>query len=402
MLNEIKEYEQYSFNLDCENPEIRLKHKHMCNSLSGIARAMTIVARHSYFGNKGYSDIDSTLNDLRVWCGDSRGDSEKTSEGPEFAWLPNYLIKVLGKDKAEKFKDFLKKGCKTNGSKEYREAYELFKELQNDLNAKTWKDKKRRKQLMKKAGKLKKLYKSIGESDEYAPYIRILGALEVLSSKYDGYGFNSKMFNKVLTKQEIRNLKQRNDFKTIMYEKIVANAIVAGPLKRYYLVCENDDLSKISKKTGGSTKYVFANKNWSNPTKNKMDLILKTLCACLLEEKFQNAEKINGTNSGNEAYVENWLVPVNKTDIANWLVGSIKIDELKSFEIDNRPLFSMICLDNVSLVGVDLKWVKECGWQIISEDDFDSYLESHPQAIFYSDFGSKHYLKKNTRYEVPF
>ena len=78
MLNELLEFEQYTYDLTAEMPVIRLKHKTICNSLSGTARAMTIIARWSYYNQN--NSIAQVKNDLQAWCGDPRGKSEEASK----------------------------------------------------------------------------------------------------------------------------------------------------------------------------------------------------------------------------------------------------------------------------------------------------------------------------------
>ena len=194
------------------------------------------------------------------------------------------------------------------------------------------------------------------------------------------------MFNENLNRAD------KNDFKKIMYEKIIADAITSGPLKRYYLVCENVDLSGISVKTKEKTSYPFTqgkekSGKWSVPTKKKADLILKTVAAFLLEQEFRDSEELY---SG--------FVPVNLTNIANWLAGNINVNMLQSFSIDSRPLVTYDSIDNVAAIGIDTEWMQSCGWKVISEENLDAYLTAHPSAEFFSDFGAGQFMKRGVRY----
>lgn len=394
MLNEIKEFEQYTYPLDVKHPAIRLKHKTLCNELSGIARAMTVIARKSVFDHNGPGRIEYTKNDLQVWCGDLKGNPEKASEEIVFAWLPNYMVQILGEEKALRFENYLMTESGLDASPRYSEVCSLFKDVHADFNMEIFHDKDQRNRYMDKVKRLRLFCKELGAdenqrkatSSKYAPVFRVINALNVLNGRYSGNGFNKKMFDNKPSRTE------KNDFKKIMYEKTVADAIAAGPLQRYYLVCENDDFSEISVKTKKKTGFPFTKSKmkdgeWSGPTKNKADIIMKTIAAFLLEQEARVAEN-----------PYDGFVPVNFTDIANWLAGSTGTESLKSFGIKSRPLFVFDAIDNVAAIGIDIEWMQSCRWGIIPEEELDSYLAAHPGAVFYSDYGAGQLLRKNVRY----
>ena len=398
MLNEIKEFEQYTYPLNVEHPAVRLKHKPLCNGLSGTARAMTVIARKSVFDHNGPGRIEYTKNDLQVWCGDLKGDPEKASEEIVFAWLPNYMTQILGEEKAIIFEDYLMTESGLDAFPRYSEICALFRDIHNDLSIETYRDRDQRNQYVDKAKILRLYCKELGEdenqrkatSGKYAPVYRLINALNTLNSRFSdvGYnvGYNKKMFNDELKRPD------KNDFKKITYEGIVADAIAAGPLKRYYLVCDYTGLSEISYKTKKTIRFPFTkskkeNGEWSEPTKNKADLIMKTIAAFLLEQEGRAAE------SPYEGFA-----PVNLTDIANWLAGSSGTDTLKAFEIESRPLFVFDAIDNVTTISIDTEWMQTCGWEIIPEEDLVVYLANHPDAEFYSDHGAGQHLRKNVRY----
>ena len=394
MLNEIKEYEQYTYPLDVKHPAIRLKHKTLCNELSGTARAMTIIARKSIFDYVGPGRIDHAKNELRVWCGDPKGKLEKASEGIVFAWLPEYMVKHLGEEKALKFEDYLMTETGLDTLPHYSEVCSLFKDIRAYFNIDTFREKDSREQLMDKAKRLRLYCKELGDdetqrkktSGTYAPVYRVINALNILNGRYGTNGYNKKLFN------ENPDRTEKNDFKKIMYEKIIADAITAGPLKRYYLICEKTDFSGISVQTKEKTSYPFTESKksdgeWSSPTKKKADLIMKTVAAFLLEQESRDAEDLY-----------EGFVPVNLTDIANWLAGSTGTDMLKSFGIESRPLFTFDAIDNVAAISIDVEWMKSCGWRIIPEGSLDTCISDHPELEFYSDLGAGQFLRKGIRY----
>lgn len=395
MLNEIKEFEQYTYSLESAKPEKRLKQNTLCADLSGIARAMTVIARKSFFENSGPERIDIVRNDLQLWCGDPKGEPEKASEGFASAWLPEYMVKILGEEKALAFEYYLMETEGLDSLPRYREVCDTYKDIRAGFNTKTFQVAGKRREIMDKAQMLQMYCKELGVDEQqrkktssmYAPVFRVLRALNLLSGKYGAKGFNKNIFSTDLNRTE------KNDYKKIMYDKIIADAIAAGPLKRYYLVCENDDLSGIRHTTKKLKSFLFRNngvmEKWSNPTKVKADLIKKTVAAFLLEQKLRHADnQYEGT------------APVNLTDISNWLAGSTGTDNLLAFDIEDRPLFIFDTTDNVAAIGIDNQWMEMCGWKVLPEDELDAYISEHPRAVYYSDPGAGQYLQKQVRYSA--
>lgn len=394
MLNEMIEFEQYTYPLNVEHPVIRLKHKALCNQLSGTARAMTIIARKSIFDYNGPEGIIRAKNDLRVWCGDTKGDPGTVSDKTVNAWLPSYMSQVLGEEKALEFEDYLMKEPGLKAQPRYEEVCSLFKDVHANLNIEVYRTKNRRDRLMNKAEKLSLFCKELGSdnkqraktSSAYAPVYNIIKALNTLNGRYSTNGYNKKMFDDKLARTEM------NDFKKISYDRIIADAIAAGPLKRFYLVCENADFSGISVKTEKRTSYPFAKKRkgseWSGKTMQKADLIMKAVAAFLLEQEARNSDNPYGS-----------IAPVNLTDISNWMNGKTGTDALKAFEIESNPLVTFDkSIKNVTAIGINAKWMQHCGWKIVSEESLDDYLANHPDANFYSDFGAGNCLRKGIRY----
>lgn len=395
MLNELLEYQQYTYPLETEHPAIRLKHKTLCNQLSGTTRSMTVIARKSVFDHSSSERIERTKNGLRVWCGDPKGKPDEASENIVDAWLPNYMINHLGEEKAIIFEQYLMTEPGLDHLPRYSEVCDLFKDVHDDFRFEVFLEKDKREALMDKAKRLELFCKELGEDEKqrkksinhFSPVYNIMKALVVLIGRYGSLNYNKEMFNLNLARVD------KNDFKKIMYDKIIADAITAGPLKRYYLVCDHADFSQIRVKTAKKTTYPFQKTDrqgrWSMPTTNKADLIMKTIAAFLLEQEFRNAEN---TYEGQ--------VPVVLTDIANWLAGNTKVEkkELEKFGIESGPLFTLDLIDNVATIGIDTEWMKSCGWRVIPEDQLDDYLSGHPDAVFYRDDGAGQFLQKGVRY----
>lgn len=93
MLNEWIELQQYTFDLESGTCKPRLNYRNICNKLSGMERAMTVVARFGYYHAGAQEPIAFTRQLLKTWC----GASEDCPSGFEQlrCWLPRYIEKVL-------------------------------------------------------------------------------------------------------------------------------------------------------------------------------------------------------------------------------------------------------------------------------------------------------------------
>lgn len=391
MLNEKKEFEQYIFPLNGERKETRLKHKTITNNLSGISRAMTIIARSSLFKDSSPGNIEQAKNDLMVWCGDAKGNPQKASDNIVFGWLPEYLVKVLGEKKAAAFKTYLAEEPELHNYPHYDEVCSLFNYLHQNFCIEAFKEKAQREQMIHAMKYLKAYCKGLGNSEtqrkktskKFSEIYNVLATLDMLNKRFGSKGFNKRIFNNNLERAE------RNDFKKTMYDKAIADAMAFGPLKRYYLVCDNPEFFNICYKTPSKTSSPFSKGNWSTPTYNKADLITKTTAAFLLEQHFRRA-----------ANKHDGLAPINQTDIKNWCVNSPDMNGLKNYSIEGRPLFVKTDrTKNVSFLSIDPTWMADCGWQIVPEENLDEYIDEHLDATFFSDWGSGEYLKEYQYYD---
>ena len=393
MLNERIEFEQYTYPLDAEVAAVRLKHKQICNHLSGITRAMTIIARKSLSeGNLSTLErVEQTKNDLRVWCGDLKGNPEETSSQIAFGWLPDYIARILGKEKSEAFERYLNEEPGLDLCPRYPEICSIFQEVQENFGIDAFRTAQSRERMQDRMKMLEMYCGELGTTKEqknnsikrFRPVSKILGTLDELNSRFKQDAFNKALFDRRLRKDD------HNDYKKIMYDKIIADAITEGPLKRYYLVCSYQGLSQVTFQTGKKISCPFrrAEHKWSEPTKRKADLLMKTIAAVLLE---QRARKADHPYKG--------FVPVNRTNIANWLASSSGTDSLSKYYIDNRFFLKTESFDNVSAFEIDSEWMTSCGWMVVAEEELDQYLKEHPNAEFYSDYGAGTYLRKNERY----
>jgi len=421
MLNEIREFEEYTYPLDTEQSIVRLKHQNICNKLSGIGRAMTIIARRSLSIHRGPDSIAAAKNDLQVWCGDPSGNPEKASEGITFGWLQRYIIEILFEEKALEFESFLMETPKVKSSSHYREICDMYKHIRAGVSIETFRKAKQRKKLVDETTACcelcVELNKELGiggkdgkKDNKFAAPKNAIVALDTLYSKFGhNSGFNEDLFvNDLLdlkrfypkkdgkkwepSPEDKKKKEDTNDFKKTTYEKIIADAIAAGPLKRYYLVCEHEDLSEIKyiQDSGKeTTPFSKTQMKRTDSNKKKHDFVLKEIAAFMLEQEFRRAEDLYDS-----------IVAVNNTDMANWMVSTPETAKVnRRYQIAGRPLFlNDMIANNVTRLGIDKQWMESCGWRVIEEGNLDAYLEEHPEAVFYSDAGCGQYLQKNIRY----
>lgn len=193
MLNEIIEYDQYSFDCDIETNKTlsRLTHRNICNGLSGIERAMTTVARYYYYNyySKGEMSqaqeerIEFVRSVLKAWCGLMNQEDECPLAAKHIEdWLPKYIENMLKKN---------------------AEGNELS---------------------------LKRLEES----------------LEKLKNKKSA--FSKRLFVEYISDDEAN--KWKNDFKKITYDSIIANAIELGELKERVLLSKTFPFERIKKEKG--------------------------------------------------------------------------------------------------------------------------------------------------------
>lgn len=383
MLNEWLEYAQYTYLPEGKTGPARLKQKTICNKLAGITRAMTIVARKHMFEYDGPDRFAYVKKEIRMWCGDI---SAEEAESITCCWLPEYLIRILGMKHLDALENAVNERAEETDGSEYNRISHTLCAFRKDFDSVHFRDSRIREKLEKEAEELKKLCKDLDKeiSQSCTSLYKVTCALHTLNSRFSSRGFSKRMFDTRIIKSE------QNDFKQVVYDRILADALVEGPLKRYYLVCKENGLSLITYESEQNNRSVVAGPEdkWSPRMKTKADIILKATAVYLLE---LNARDSAGCYGG--------MVPVNKTDLYNWIVSNTNLDTLHHYYIDNRQLFIDECKANVSYLGIDSAWMQSCGWKVIAEEELDSYLEKNPDAVFYSDFGSTEYLRKNVRYE---
>ena len=350
MLNEIKEFEQYSFDCIKNHEPGRLKHKaFIMNSFSGIGRAMTTVARYYMFlDNEKMSQLSpkaeqQALAAIKIWCGAKKPQFFSEIETVR-NWLPNYIRCVLLSNQIKRFNnDTINSDCDLGKEKALINSITIYSTEE---------------ELSTIANSLQSAYDNTTDEKKRSIYKNnILSIISCIDS-ISGLAFRRKIYGHSMF-PAIPEKTDSNDIKAITYEKIIADAFYKGPLKRYYLCCNKESLL-------------------NGFTEKEKDIILKTIASYLLNKNYN----ITG---------QQWVF-INKTDIVNWLKNIHKVDNYKL----NATIFQTQKLGgNIVKLCVNEDWISH--FMIIEENHFNK--EDWNDGIFFRDDGSQSYLIENELYQ---
>ena len=363
MLNEIGEYRQYTLTpkeiVACEYP--RLKYLTLIKrEFSGLERALTIIARHFMFdffdAAAGLSEknLNEVREILKAWCGFKHAAQSNLPNHFE-NWLVNYIHCAFLSESLKSFRDkipaveneklrtdlsnFIEKIISADRAFNVRDAltaFEVFK--------------------VNNAEELKKI------GNEPAQILTLFKALVTLADR--NKNFSKNLFGSLNAKGDI-------PFRAITYDKIIANALLAGKLRRYYLVCDSE-LFKTKKILKGSTKLLASDK----------DMILKMTAEYFLQRRYTNQN----------------FIETNDSNMVNWIVGSRKAENFcrekyvlaetgeNIFEIRKINLGGI----NAIKIKINPEWTQHFS---LLEDTAENLGQ-----IFFSDAGSSEPLRENVRY----
>ena len=255
LLNEIGEYEQYTLSPQeiaaCKYP--RLKYFTLIKrDFSGLERALTIVARHFLFNDDAPRTSDSELSELReilkAWCG-FRNEAQNL---PSYfdGWLVTYIRYAFLNEKIN--------SCREKIS--HLESVDL-QAILTDLLEQFFVQYKPE-EFSVPLAKLESLMTAQG--DELEDIMEGLKQIVTLLRAQIKLSVKNKNFSKNL----FGSLNKQGDtpFRAITYDRIIANALLAGKLRRYYLVCD-DELFRAKKILKGTR----------NLSTTDVDMILKMI-----------------------------------------------------------------------------------------------------------------------------
>ena len=352
MLNEIGEYEQYILSpkelLACQSR--RLKHCNLKNRFSGLERIMTIITRHFIFDTSIGCDEDELKELLKAWCGFNH--KAKTILPEHFdGWLNNYIKYVLATETAvyclgyERLQDDLKNLLekflidRNFDIAESLAILENFKFARGDVPQK----------IKEKIGKFKNLLKILDELPEKSR--------DYSKNIFDGFNF-----------------KDDNHFRAITYDRIIANALLAGKLRCRCLACDEELFA---------TKKIL--KDGKKLSAKDKDTILKMTAEYLLQSHI-SGQKFIVTNKAN---MMNWLAG-DKPDYFSKKNNSDKIP-LERFILaeTKEKIFEIRKVDGINSIKLKLhpEWTRH--FRLI-EDGTDS----NRGRIFFSDNGTSEPLKE--------
>lgn len=174
-------------------------------------------------------------------------------------------------------------------------------------------------------------------------------------------------------KNSIFFLSEKNAFRAINYERVIARAVLLGQLKRYYLFCRftEDELERLQLKD--------------------QDVLLKLTAYYLLEKRFTD---------------QSWVI-FNKANFENWMSsGKVENLHLENFKVCfdeelEETLFEEKMIPNVNVVKlrVNPKWLEH--FHLIDESELNNEMAKpeNKGGIFFSDTGGgTDPLTKNKRY----
>lgn len=358
MLNEIGEFAHYTMSTQeisaCQN--LRLKYLTLIKrEFSGLERPLTIVARHFLFYADGQTIRgESELRKiLKTWCGfDDEPHQIK-------AWLPNYILTV-----------FVSKNVKTCIEKlallesdDFRDEFTaLLKKIPDRYN-----DEAEISEVLTafdvfKATHVERL-KSLG--NEPTQIAASLKALAKLPGK--NKNFSKSLFGALTAKGD-------TPFRAITYDRIIANAFLAGKLRRFYL--ESDEELFASKKILKDTRKL---------SPNDKDMILKMTAEYLLKRRDCSQE----------------FVETNDSNILNWMVGARKPENFArdSYMLAERDenIFEVrkVNPDGINALKIKLNpdWTKH--FRLVEDCDEESL-----GRIFFADAGSCERLAQGVLYDA--
>lgn len=376
MLDEILEYQQYSFDIDNSDEHVqRLKRstlicfnqdkvtKNRSIALTGLNRVLTIIARHFLYNvyNGDARLKEKTTDALKSWLGHKApGNSSCDEVHKLYRWLSLYAEKVLLPDSIDKLKCFINNSTLTESEKA---------ELNTIIH-----------QLSDQHSQDEKVVLAAQLSDmcEHLHFIpgndradrSVLNAEEFLYQLPNRRSFNTSGY---------ADFGEANTVNAITYDRILANARRAGDLKKYYLACDRSLIKDVKLKSGRKLKDT------------DRDIVLKMTACCMMELSKKGTVKVQETKK----------ISITEADFINWIInGKCDKNKQQSFFYNGEMLFedpnecaSSESKDaNTKWIRLNRNWLNDSGFEILIDnpetDVVKDFLKSHPQGSVFIDNGS--------------
>ena len=364
MLNEIGEYEQYTLSPQQIDDSRNLRLKYMTlikRNFSGLERALTTLARHFIFDTPVGSDENELREILKAWCGFAS--KAKTTLPEHFkGWLDKYICRAFLNPNVN--------SCLEEIS--WSEETKFFSELKGIIEKISADGNFDRREVLKalEAFKATHLNEFKKYGNEPPQILATVNALAELKNK-----------NKVFSKSVFGSLTSEGKipFRAITYDRIIANALLAGKLRRFYLVCD-EELFETKKILKGAKRLSANNK----------DMILKMTAEYLLKRR-NSPQLFTETNDLN---MVNWLAVDKKPENFDREKYRLAVSGENIFDVQK------VNLDGINATKFKLHpdWTKH--FRLV-EDTGDN-LEEKLGRIFFSDAGSSEKLKECVRYDEFF
>ena len=381
MLDEVLEYQQYSYNINnpeeqvrrlkrstliCLNQDKNNKNKRII-TLTGLNRVLTIIGRHFLFDvYDGDAQLkEKTINALKSWLGHRKPDDTAAEEVHAlYNWLPLYVEKVLLAESVDRLYDFIN-------------ASNLTDYDRSDLDAIIT-------QLSSRESQLERVQLAT-QLMAKCEQLRIIPG----NDRVDRSVLNCEEFIYQLHNRKSFNISGYEDFgeantvNAITYDRILGNARRAGNLKKYYMACGRPQIDNVRMESGRKLK------------ETDRDIVFKLTAYCMMELSKKGMRKTSKTKS----------IAANETDYKNWFINE-KCDKKKqqSFLYKNERIFedpSILGVDNqqTEKKGSNTKWIK-VNQQWINDSEFEilidtpetdvvgDFLKSHPGGCVFIDRGT--------------
>lgn len=305
MLNELREYEQYTGELS-RSMVFRLSYKGLTTDFAGIERPFTVIARRYLFDDTlfipGADQIATTIQVLRTWFGMNEAQPEGLSEEgiaewkKVLHWFPTYCLLLCYQQESVKENDEF-----------YHEAFGLLNALieetlenqrvsYQDALDRLNDERLVRELLLLDEAKQEKKGKRGADQKERNFVEKIRDSILLAVKKKDEVYAGAKVFTSYISEAE----SQMNTFKQISYEMICANALEQGPLASYVGVSFGGDFTKeIAKQTAKNIKKVSG--------ENDKDIVTRFIFGYLLAMQKAAGSIEEAIQSGRRSEVMNMI-----------------------------------------------------------------------------------------------
>lgn len=379
MLDELLEYQQYSFDINDTDAYVdRLKRSRLISSdMSGLSRALTIISRYflyDVYGVETHLDEkqlkEKTKEALKSWLGLRSPDDTAAKEVQTlYRWLPNYVERVFLSDSISRIREYVR-----SSNLPQLDESELKLIIAQLLEANTPEEKKNAaSQLLTRCEQL-----------EFLPgNDRVDKAISNLENFI--YQLSHR---KSFTAGVYADSGEANDMNAITYDRILANARRAGRLRKYYLACDRSMIREV--------KMVTGKKQGERKLKESdYDVVLKMTACCMLELTKKGAYSVHTSKA----------VHINESDFINWLIlKKCEKKKLLAFQYNERTIFEHPALSgfeeevaehkksNTKKIKLCQKWLEDSGFEILADipgtDVIRDFLKAHPDGSVFIDNGT--------------